>query len=34
MQGTRVTKSGKWEKYMWEEIMQQYIIFHKLSKKG
>ena len=29
MQGTRVLKSGKWEKYMWEEIMQQYIIFHK-----
>lgn len=42
MQGTGVLKSGKWKKYMWEEIMQQYIIFHnqkrvkgrKLRKRG
>ena len=42
MQGVGILKSAKWEKFMWEEIIQQYIIFHnhirfkgrKLRKRG
>ena len=32
MLGAGVLKSGKWEKYMKEEIMQQYMIFHNQKR--